>query len=73
MNNLHRHTPGLDAFRYGFPFPDAKWGRGGRCLGWTKGLQIGRERGFFFVFFLWFVPSSPPPSRVPPPDPMKDF
>lgn len=44
MNNLHRHTPGLDAFRYGFAFSAVKWGRGGRFLG-------GGNGGFFSFFF----------------------
>lgn len=47
MYNLHRHTPGLDAFRYGLAFSAVKWGNRGQIFG-TKALEIG---GFFFLFF----------------------
>lgn len=52
MNNLHRHTPGLDAFRYCFAFSAVKWGRRGQIFGMDKGIGNREGTGVFFSFFF---------------------
>lgn len=69
MNNLHRHTPGLDAFRYGFAFSAVKWGRRGQIFGMDKGIGNREGTGVFFPFFLMVCAFPHSTDRGSPPSP----